>query len=149
MIKVRAANILESKSIINFQINMAFETENVKLEKSSVKKGINAVFKDSSKGKYYVAEENDRIVGSLLTTNEWSDWKNGIILWIQSVYIIPEYRRKGIFKLMYSYLKKMVEESDELIGLKLYVNKTNIVAQKTYEKIGMDCEHYKLFEWIK
>ena len=149
MIKVRAANILESKSIINFQINMAFETENVKLEKSSVKKGINAVFKDSSKGKYYVAEENDRIVGSLLTTNEWSDWKNGIILWIQSVYIIPEYRRKGIFKLMYSYLKKMVEESNGLIGLRLYVNKTNIIAQKTYEKIGMDSEHYKLYEWIK
>ena len=149
MIKVRAANILESKSIINFQINMAFETENVKLEKSSVKKGINAVFKDSSKGKYYVAEENDRIVGSLLTTNEWSDWKNGIILWIQSVYIIPEYRRKGIFKLMYSYLKKMVEESNGLIGLRLYVNKTNIIAQRTYEKIGMDSEHYKLYEWIK
>ena len=149
MIKVRAANILESKSIINFQINMAFETENIKLEKSSVKKGINAVFKDSSKGKYYVAEENDRIVGSLLTTNEWSDWKNGIILWIQSVYIIPEYRRKGIFKLMYSYLKKMVEESNGLIGLRLYVNKTNIIAQRTYEKIGMDSEHYKLYEWIK
>ena len=149
MIKIRAASILESEIIINFQTNMALETENLKLEKSSVRKGINAVFKDSSKGKYYVAEENDRIVGSLLTTFEWSDWKNGIILWIQSVYIIPEYRRKGIFKKMYSYLKKMVEESDELIGLKLYVNKTNIVAQKTYEKIGMDNEHYKLYEWIK
>jgi len=149
MIKVRAASIFESEIIINFQIKMALETENLKLEKSSVRKGINAVFKDLSKGKYYVAEENCRIVGSLLTTYEWSDWKNGMILWIQSVYIIPEYRRKGIFKKMYIYLKKMVEESDELIGLKLYVNKTNIVAQKTYEKIGMDGEHYKLFEWIK
>ena len=149
MIKIRDASILESEIIINFQTNMALETENLKLEKSSVRKGINAVFKDSSKGKYYVAEENDRIVGSLLTTFEWSDWKNGIILWIQSVYIIPEYRRKGIFKKMYSYLKKMVEESNGLIGLRLYVNKTNIIAQKTYEKIGMDSEHYKLYEWIK
>ena len=149
MIKVREATIVESEIIINFQINMALETENLELDKSSVRKGINAVFKDLLKGKYYVAEEGNRVVGSLLTTTEWSDWKNGTILWIQSVYVIPEYRKKGVFKQMYDYLKKMVEESDELIGLRLYVNKTNIIAQKTYEKIGMNGEHYKLYEWIK
>ena len=149
MIKIREADIDDLRIIMRFQINMALETENRVLDKGSVLKGIKSVFEDEAKGRYYVAEEGHKIVGSFLTTPEWSDWKNGTLLWIQSVYVVPEYRKKGVFKQMFDYLKKMVEKSDGLIGIRLYVNKTNQIAQKVYKKIGMDSEHYKIYEWIK
>jgi ribosomal protein S18 acetylase RimI-like enzyme len=149
MIKTRRANIEDANVIIDFQIRMALETENLNLEKEIVRKGVIKVFNDISKGKYYIIIDNDKIVGSLLITPEWSDWRNGSILWIQSLYIDSLYRRKGLFKYMYNYLKKMVEESDELLGLRLYVDKSNKDAQIVYENIGMDGNHYKLYEWIK
>lgn len=149
MIKIRRATIEDANVIIDFQIRMALETENLNLEKEIVRKGVTKVFNDVSKGKYYIIIEDDKIVGSLLITPEWSDWRNKSILWIQSLYIDPSHRRKGLFKYMYNYLKKMVEESDELLGLRLYVDKLNKDAQIVYENIGMDGEHYKLYEWIK
>ena len=149
MIKIRKASINDLKTLINFQIEMAVETENFKLNNENVKRGVKAVFNNSSKGEYYIAEEKNKIIGSFLITPEWSDWKNGTILWIQSVFVIPEYRKKGVFKKMYIHMKRIVDNSEKYLGLRLYVNKKNIVAQKTYEKIGMDNKRYKIYEWIK
>ncbi len=149
MIDIRLANKLESLAIADFQICMADETENLKLDKDTVNKGVNAIFKDTAKGKYYVAADNGKLVASMLITYEWSDWRNALIYWIQSVYVLPEYRKQGIFKKMYNYVLKFVIDSNEISGLRLYVDTTNTVARKVYSNIGMNGDHYQVFEWIK
>jgi ribosomal protein S18 acetylase RimI-like enzyme len=112
-------------------------------------KGVLAVFNDENKGVYYIAEDENIVISSLLTTYEWSDWRNKITLWIQSVYVLPDYRNKGIFKMMYQYVKNFVEKSNKYTGIRLYVDKTNKIAQSVYEKIGMNGNHYSTFEWMK
>lgn len=84
-----------------------------------------------------------------LTIPEWSDWRNGTVLWIHSLYVIPKEREKGVFKKMFNFLKSMVEKSPEFIGLRLYVDKKNTSARKVYEKLGMNKDHYLLYEWLK
>jgi GNAT superfamily N-acetyltransferase len=148
-IKIRPGLLFDIQVIADFQIKMAFETENMKLDPPTVNKGVAAVFDDPSKGKYWLAEIDGKVIGSLLTIPEWSDWRNGTVLWIHSVYVPPEFRKRGVFKKLYSHLKTMVETSHDLRGLRLYVDKTNGPAQKVYEQLGMSGEHYHLFEWMK
>ena len=148
-IKIRPGLLFDIHTIADFQVRMAFETENMKLDPPTVEKGVTAVFDDPAKGKYWLAEVNGQVVGSLLTIPEWSDWRNGTVLWIHSVYVPPEFRKMGIYKKLYSHLKTMVETSPDLRGLRLYVDKTNAPAQKVYEALGMSGEHYHLFEWMK
>ena len=139
----------DSNVITDFQLKMALETEGIQLEKEKVKSGVSSVFRDPAKGKYFVAVEEEKIIASTLLTYEWSDWRNQWFLWIQSVYVIPEKRGKGVFRMMYDQIKQMVMNDDEIAGLKLYVDNDNLIAIKTYKAIGMDGEHYKLFEWYK
>lgn len=136
----------EHKIIAGFQQKMALETENYHLNIEIVTKGVIAVFNDATKGKYYIIEKEGKVIASLLTTFEWSDWRNSKVIWIQSVYVLPEYRKKGVFNLMYSNIKKNVSENNEYSGIRLYVDKTNTNAQKVYTKIGMQGNHYSLFE---
>ena len=146
---VREATIHDINSIVEFQISMASETEGIELHKPTVIKGVTAVLIDNSKGNYYVTEIENKVVGSLLTTFEWSDWRNGTILWIQSVFILPEFRRKGVYRSMYSYLKNVVENDKKLNGIRLYADKNNFPAHKTYQSLGMCPDHYVTFEWLK
>ncbi len=146
---IRKARIEDHSSILEFQLAMASETENIKLDSETVLKGVKAVLEDSSKGQYYVAEYENKVVGSLLTTYEWSDWRNGTILWIQSVYILPAFRRKGIYRNLYSHVKELVMQNENLNGIRLYADKSNVSAQKTYKKMGMNPDHYVTFEWLK
>ncbi len=146
---IRPGLLFDIEAIADFQIKMALETENFALDPEIVAKGVSAVFDDPSKGKYWVAEVDGKLAGCLLTVNEWSDWRNGTVLWIHSVYVIPEFRKSGVFRALYSHLKTMVNESPDLRGLRLYVDKTNTTAQKVYESLGMNGEHYHLFEWLK
>lgn len=149
MAKIREAIPSDAAYIVDFQLKMACETENLKLTKSIVELGVEAVFDDISKGTYYVAEIDGDIVGSLLTTYEWSDWRNGQVLWIQSVYILKEFRGQGIFKEMYTYIKeKVTNQSNDFRGIRLYVDKTNEAAQKVYDKLGMENHHYEMYEWM-
>lgn len=149
MAKIREAIPSDAAYIVDFQLKMAYETENLKLTKSIVELGVEAVFDDISKGTYYVAEIDGNIVGSLLTTYEWSDWRNGQVLWIQSVYILKEFRGQGIFKEMYTYIKeKVTNQSNDFRGIRLYVDKTNEAAQKVYDKLGMENHHYEMYEWM-
>lgn len=137
------------ESLVDFQLKMASETENMQLDREILTKGIRAVLNDPSKGKYYLAMMEDRVLGMLLTINEWSDWRCKNVLWIHSVYIVPEFRSQGIFKKMYHHLKTIVlENSQEYAGLRLYVDKTNTNASQVYEKLGMTKEHYDLYEWL-
>nr|WP_246202779.1 GNAT family N-acetyltransferase [Fulvivirga lutimaris] len=140
------------ETIVDFQILMASETEDLGLDKETLMSGAAAVFEDPAKGTYYVATEDDEdenVIACLLITPEWSEWRNGTVWWIQSVYVIKEHRGKGIFKAMYEYIKAMVEEDETLKGIRLYVEKENTKAQAVYERIGMTAEHYKLYEWLK
>lgn len=146
---VRKAKSEDHNSILEFQLAMAMETEGIDLERSTVEKGVAAVLKDSSKGNYYVAEKNEKVIGSLLTTFEWSDWRNGTVLWIQSVYVIPEFRRKGVYSKLYAHVKNLVLENSDLKGIRLYADKTNEGAHKVYQKLGMSPDHYITFEWLK
>jgi ribosomal protein S18 acetylase RimI-like enzyme len=145
---IRIALQTEQAAIVDFQIRMAKETEDLILNVSIVNKGVEAVLQDSDKGIYYVAEIDGEVVASLLTTYEWSDWRNGMVLWIQSVYVLPEFRGKGIYKEMYLFLQKKIKNEPGLLGLRLYVEKENKNAQKVYKKLGMDGEHYQMFEWF-
>ena len=147
--KFKQAKQTDYKLIAGFQQKMAIETENYQLNIDTVTKGGQAVFNDITKGKYYIVEEDEKIIASLLTTYEWSDWRNSQVVWIQSVYVLPKYRGLGVFKLMYSEIKKIVSENENYSGIRLYVDKTNSNAIKVYNKIGMQGEHYSLFEDMK
>ena len=146
---VRQATRSDSASIVEFQLSMAWETEELKLDEPTVIKGVAAVFEDPAKGIYYVAETEGKVVGSLLTTFEWSDWRNGTVLWIQSVYVRPEYRKRSIFSRLYKHIQEKVNGNHDLRGIRLYADKTNIPAHGVYEHLGMTAEHYQMFEWMK
>lgn len=146
---IRQANETDSASIVEFQLAMAMETEQLELHKPTVIKGVAAVFADQSKGIYYVAELHGEVVGSLLTTFEWSDWRNGTVLWIQSVYVRPEFRKRSVFSRLYKHIQEMVASNHDLRGIRLYADKTNTSAHGVYEHLGMTAEHYQMYEWMK
>jgi len=148
MIVIRRANISDTDVIAAFQKAMAMETESLVLDNEKLTKGVMAVFEDAQKGQYYVAEDDGRVVASLMITFEWSDWRNANVWWFQSVYVMPDYRRNGIFRMMYDFIK---EEGlkENICGLRLYVETENHRAQKTYEAMGMNGSHYKTYEWLR
>jgi ribosomal protein S18 acetylase RimI-like enzyme len=147
--KIREAKSEEAFIIAEFQQLMAFETENITLNPATVSFGVAAVFKNSSKGKYLVAEIDNSVVGSLLVTYEWSDWRNATVLWIQSVYVKPEFRKAGVFANLFQFVKKISEEDENIAGIRLYVDRTNEKACAVYEKVGMNGQHYLVFEEMK
>ncbi|MDB9786577.1 GNAT family N-acetyltransferase [Bacteriovoracaceae bacterium] len=136
-------------AIVSAQVEMALETEQLTLDPKIVTKGVEALFDDQHKGTYFVFELDSKIVGTLLTLPEWSDWRNGNVLWIHSVWVDRNFRRQGIYRKLYSYMREMVETDPSLRGLRLYVDKTNVSAQKVYESLGMTRDHYHLYEWLK
>ncbi len=161
MIEIRKGKLSDTERIVELQVRMAQETEGLGLDTTVVGRGVHGVFQEPARGTYWVAEEKGKIVGVLLAIPkgkivgvllaipEWSDWRNGTVLWIHSLYIIPQARRQGVFKKLYLNLKKQVEQAPELMGLRLYVDKRNKSAQEVYEKLGMSKEHYDLYEWLK
>ena len=146
---IRVAKYKDLDTIVDFQLLMAKETEDIDLDREAVLIGAEAIFEDPLKGTYYVVEKNDEIIACLLTTPEWSEWRNSTILWIQSVFVKSNYRGQGVVKSLYQYLKEFVSSSDDLSGLRLYVEKHNERAQKVYRSLGMNDDHYLLFEWLK
>jgi ribosomal protein S18 acetylase RimI-like enzyme len=147
--KIRLAKIDDSLTIAGFQLKMAIETENLQLDAETVGKGVNAVFEKPELGQYFVAEKDGQIIASMLTTFEWSDWRNAQVWWLQSVFVIPDFRRQGIFKRMYDFVKILAENDENVGGIRLYVDKTNVRAQEVYKAVGMNGEHYQVFEWMK
>jgi len=148
MIVIRKATPSDAPLIIDFQQKMAWETEKMSLDVDTVTKGVYAVFENPGRGEYYVAESDSKQIASLLITYEWSDWRNCNVWWFQSVYVVPEYRRRGIFRKMYTYIRKMAEEQD-IAGLRLYVETKNETARETYQAMGMTSEHYSFYEWMR
>ena len=148
MTSIRKATSSDASPIIDFQLKMAWETEQMTLRQETVTKGVNAVFADPSRGQYYVADADGQVVASLLITYEWSDWRNCNVWWFQSVYVLPEFRRQGIFRKMYTFIKDQAIEQG-IAGLRLYVETGNTRARKTYESLGMNSEHYSFYEWMR
>lgn len=148
-VTIRPGLFPDVATIARFQEEMALETEGFELDGPTVLKGVQAVIDDPSKGKYWVAEADGQVIGSLLTVPEWSDWRNATVLWIHSVYVIPSRRGKGVYGKLYRHVQDWVKSKPtEYRGIRLYVDKRNENAQKVYEKLGMNGEHYHLFEWM-
>lgn len=145
----RAAQRHDHASIVDFQIAMALETEEVTLDREVCTRGVAAVFDDPSLGRYFVAEEGGQVVASLLITYEWSDWRNGNVWWIQSVYVVPALRGRGVYAGLYQHVQTLVEADPALRGIRLYVDRRNTGAQQVYTRLGMNGEHYLVFEWMK
>ncbi len=146
---IRDANIDDKLAIVDFQQAMALETENLQLDKEVLTKGVLSVLQDSTKARYFIADLEGLAVGMLMITLEWSDWRNGWVWWIQSVYTKPGYRKMGVYKLLYGHVREIVEKSGNIRGLRLYVDKRNIRAQQVYESLGMSGEHYTTYEWMR
>ena len=144
--EIRLAVKGDSDSLVEFNQAMALETEGKRLAPDVLRKGVEAVFADEKKGFYVVAEDGGTIVGGLMVTYEWSDWRNGWFWWIQSVYIPPEHRGKRIYSELYAYLKQRAAEAGDVCGFRLYAETENIHAQEVYKKVGMEAPHYVMFE---
>lgn len=145
-ITIRKASMSDAQTIADYNMKMALETEGLQLHTETVLRGVEAIFNDSSKGFYLVAEVNHHIIACLMITYEWSDWRNATWWWIQSVYVHPDYRGQRVYKQMYQFLKRDVRAHDSFCGLRLYVDKRNLRAQKVYQTLGMTNEHYEFFE---
>jgi GNAT superfamily N-acetyltransferase len=144
--KIRIASFEDAASLVEFNQAMALETEGKRLDTQILQSGVEAVLNDEKKGFYAVAESDGRIVGGLLVTFEWSDWRDNWFWWIQSVYILPEFRGQKIYSRLYDFVKQKAGESGDVCGFRLYVERENVNAQKVYEKCGMEASHYLMYE---
>ena len=133
---IREAQRGDAAIIAKYNAAMARETEGKTLDPACVGPGVQALFDDPSLGRYWVGEVDEQIVGQLMVTYEWSDWRNGMIWWIQSVYVHPEWRRKGVFSALYRHVESLASDAPGVIGLRLYVEDNNARAQQTYEALG-------------
>jgi len=143
---IKVADESNLNDLVAFNQAMALETEGKQLDEGVLIQGVARVFKDRSCGFYLVAEEGGQIIGGLLVTYEWSDWRNGWFWWIQSVYVTPEYRGKGVYSKLHEYVIEMARKNTDVRGLRLYVEKQNSVAQKVYRNIGMSETYYLMYE---
>ena len=143
--EVSRGEVCDIDTIVQFQADMAMESEGCVLNKEKVTKGVTAAMLDDSKGIYWVAKYEGRTIGSLMITREWSDWNNEWYWWIQSVYVTPEYRKQGVYKAMYQKVKDAAKENN-VSQIRLYADKTNLSAQKAYQSLGMHESHYLMFE---
>ncbi len=124
---------------------MALETERKALDRAVLTRGTQAVFDDPRRGFYLIAERDGESVGCLLITFEWSDWRDGDWWWFQSVYVLPHARRGGVFRALYHEVERRARATPGVVGLRLYVERDNAHAQRTYESLGMEEEPYKIF----
>ena len=143
---IRIAKIEDAPDLVEFNQAMALETEGKRLETDVLKSGVEAVFNDEKKGFYVVAEEENKIIGGLMITFEWSDWRNSWFWWIQSVYILPEARGRKIYRKLYDFVKQKARENGNVCGFRLYVEKENVNARRVYEKLNMEASHYLMYE---
>ncbi len=147
---LRIADSSDVDSLVNFNRAMAKETEGKELALEVLSAGVDNLLKNSRDGFYVIAQEaagsNKRVIGSLMVTYEWSDWRNGYFWWIQSVYVLPDVRRRGVYRRLYEFVKELASSRAGVCGFRLYVEKENHIAQRTYEQLGMEESHYLMYE---
>ncbi len=145
-IQVRIARIEDIETIAELNIAMAWETEQKQLSPATIRRGIRAVMDDCDYGFYVVAESNGAVMGCLMITYEWSDWRGGRFWWIQSLYVRPPLRRRGVFTQLHDFVKTQALQHPEVCGIRLYVEQSNQVAQQAYRRIGMAPTTYQIYE---
>lgn len=145
-IRVRPATIADLETLVEFNAALALESEGKTLDLDRLRTGVTAVLDSNDRGIYHVAESAGRVVGQLLITYEWSDWRNGYFWWIQSVYVVPDLRRRGVYRALNGHVRTQARERGDVCGLRLYVERNNLVAQQVYSSLDMHRAHYDLFE---
>ena len=146
---IRRAKLEDLDAIVEYNYNLAYETEDKELDKVILTKGVRNIIQDENKGIYHVCEVDGKVVGQIMYTYEWSDWRNGTFIWVQSVYVNKEYSGKAVFKALYNKVKEICDSSNEYVGIRLYVEKENYTAQKTYRSLGMEECNYFMYEYEK
>ena len=146
MITLRTATRNDAPVIAHYNAAMALETEHLHLDMERLLKGVNGIFDDASRGFYLVAEMDGAVIGQLMITYEWSDWRNGVFWWIQSVFVKEEFRAQKVFRSLYDRVVAMAHEQGNVCGIRLYVEKDNSKAHAVYEKLGMSVTQYDLLE---
>jgi len=144
---IRRGTVADAEVVVEFNACMARETEGIELDRATLTDGVRQVLSDESRGLYFVAEVEERVVGQLMLTYEWSDWRNGWIWWIQSVYVHPDFRRAGVFTALNQHVAQVARAAG-VKGIRLYVDAHNLAAQETYRRLGMTVSNYLLFERV-
>lgn len=150
--KIRKAVLKDAGIVADFNLKLAWESEGLRLNRLTVGKGVRGVLKDPAKGVYFLAERKSRnlkseIIGQLMITAEWSDWRNGMFWWIQSVYVSKEFRGQGVFRALYREVLRRARKQKNVCGLRLYVEKENRKAFRAYQKLGMKESYYRIFDY--
>lgn len=145
-IKVRQALTAEAGRLADFNRALALETESLALDEKTVAAGVVALMGHPDRGFYLVAEVDGGVAGCLLITYEWSDWRNKMFWWIQSVYVKPEFRGRGVYSALDEKVKELAAQTGNVCGFRLYVHQDNVRAQEVYRNLGMDKTKYLLFE---
>ncbi|WP_244982354.1 GNAT family N-acetyltransferase [Cylindrospermopsis raciborskii] len=146
---IRQGELGDLQVLVEFNQALIYETENKQLPINDINAGVKTLLKNPSLGFYLLAQKNNQVVGSLMVTTEWSDWRNGLYWWIQSVYVNPDFRRQGVFKALYQAVKQQAKTQTsglKVSGFRLYVEKENVIAKRTYQSLGMEKSHYEIFE---
>ena len=143
--EISIATIKDAMVISEHNISMAKETENIDLTPDIALQAVKNLLNNPSKGFYVLARINDTIIGQLMITYEWSDWRNNTIWWIQSVYVTPSYRKKGVFQSLFSYVKELAKKH-QVTMIRLYVHHENTSAIEVYNKLKMRRTDYLMFE---
>ena len=143
---IRRATPDDLETIVRLNSAMALETEDRVLDPDTLREGVGRLLSDDIRGFYLVAESAGQIVGQLMVTFEWSDWRNAYFWWIQSVYVAPEFRRMGVYRLLERSVKSQALQKGDVCGIRLYVDRDNLVAQRVYTNLGMNHARYDLFE---
>jgi len=145
-VHIRLAQASDAGKLAAFNRAMAMETESKTLTKETIEAGVSAVFASKDKGFYVVAESGEAVVGALMVTFEWSDWRNGFFWWIQSVYVTPDFRQRGIYRRLYRFVVEQARSEGNVFGFRLYVERSNTVAQQVYNALGMRETEYHMYE---
>jgi ribosomal protein S18 acetylase RimI-like enzyme len=144
--KVRPATLEDAEFLVRGNAQLALESENLSLDLDRLRSGLHAVFEDPARGFYLIAEVEGQRAGQMLITYEWSDWRNGMFWWIQSVYTVPEFRRRGVFRALYAHGEALARERGTVCGFRLYVEMNNRPAQEVYRRCGMRETSYRMLE---
>jgi ribosomal protein S18 acetylase RimI-like enzyme len=145
---IRRARTDDAETIASFNDGIARETEHRSLDPAVINPGVADVLGDPAKGQYWVAEHDGKIVGQIMVTYEWSDWRNGTMWWIQSVYVHPDHRRRGVFSDLYRHVESLARKEPQVCGLRLYVEEQNVHAQATYHSLGMHKPGYLVMQTV-
>ena len=143
---IRLATPADRDVLVGFARAMALETERLELDLETVRAGVAALLADPARGRVFVVDVGGAPAATLMITYEWSDWRNGFFWWIQSVYVAPAHRRRGLYRLLHEHVRDLAARTDGVYGLRLYVERENRNAQSTYRRMGMEETHYRLYE---